>query len=78
MKQNKVFILENRGVLYLHGEDVEEFLQNIITNDIDEMLEDEKINKLEMNEFIRRLNDTINKWSKNNNNLTKSYKSTPK
>ena len=34
MKQNKVFILENRGVLYLHGEDVEEFLQNIITNDI--------------------------------------------
>jgi len=39
--------------------------KNIITNDIDEMLEDEKINKLEMNEFIRRLNDTINKWSKN-------------
>ena len=29
-----VFILENRGVLYINGSDTNEFLQNLITNDI--------------------------------------------
>ena len=34
MNQNKVYILEDRGLLYVNGNDVKEFLQNIITNDI--------------------------------------------
>ena len=29
-----VFILEDRGVLYINGSDTNEFLQNLITNDI--------------------------------------------
>ena len=29
-----VFILEDRGVLYINGSDINEFLQNLITNDI--------------------------------------------
>ena len=32
MKNNDVYILEDRGLLYLNGEDVKEFLQNIITD----------------------------------------------
>ena len=35
MKKNNVYILEDRGLLYINGEDVKEFLQNIITNNID-------------------------------------------
>ena len=34
MNKNKVYILEDRGLLYVSGDDVKEFLQNIITNDI--------------------------------------------
>ena len=35
MKKNNVYILEDRGLLYVSGDDVKEFLQNIFTNDID-------------------------------------------
>ena len=35
MKKDNVYILEDRGLLYINGEDVKEFLQNIITNNID-------------------------------------------
>ena len=35
MKKNNVYILEDRGLIYINGEDVKEFLQNIITNNID-------------------------------------------
>ncbi len=35
MKKNNVYILEDRGLLYINGKDVKEFLQNIITNNID-------------------------------------------
>ena len=35
MKKNNVYILEDRGLLYVNGEDSKEFLQNIITNNID-------------------------------------------
>ncbi len=35
MKKNDVYILEDRGLLYLNGDDVKEFLQNIITNNIE-------------------------------------------
>ena len=34
MKTNEIYILEDRGILYVHGHDSGEFLQNIITNDI--------------------------------------------
>ena len=34
MKKNKIYILDDRGLLYIEGDDVKEFLQNIISNDI--------------------------------------------
>ena len=34
MKKNDVFILEERGILYISGEDKDTFLQNLISNDI--------------------------------------------
>ena len=40
MKKNDVYILEDRGLLYLNGDDVKEFLQNIITNNIEKVTND--------------------------------------
>jgi len=40
MKKNNVYILEDRGLLYLNGEDVKEFLQNLITNDIEKVTDE--------------------------------------
>ena len=40
MKKNNVYILEDRGLLYVSGEDCKEFLQNIVTNNINKV--DEK------------------------------------
>jgi folate-binding Fe-S cluster repair protein YgfZ len=34
MNINNVYILKDRAVLYVTGEDVKDFLQNLITNDI--------------------------------------------
>ena len=34
MKKDQVIILKNRGVILISGNDAENFLQNIITNDI--------------------------------------------
>ena len=34
MKKNKIYILDDRGLLYIQGDDVKSFLQNIISNDI--------------------------------------------
>ena len=39
MKKNDVYLLEDRGLLYINGEDSKEFLQNIITNNIDNVRE---------------------------------------
>ena len=39
MKINEVYILEDRGLLYINGEDAKNFLQNIITNDINKVSE---------------------------------------
>ncbi|MDA9108570.1 folate-binding protein [Candidatus Pelagibacter sp.] len=36
----KVYILEDRGILYINGADVNEFLQNMISNDINKVDED--------------------------------------
>ena len=40
MKKNNVYVLEDRGLLYLNGEDVKEFLQNLITNDIEKVTDE--------------------------------------
>ena len=40
MKKNNVYILEDRGLLYVSGEDCKDFLQNIVTNNINNV--DEK------------------------------------
>ena len=37
MNKNSVYNLEDRGILYIHGEDVLEYLQNIITNDVNKV-----------------------------------------
>ena len=37
MKKDQVVILEKRGVILISGEDAKEFLQNIITNDINKV-----------------------------------------
>jgi len=37
MKKDDVYIFEDRGLLYLNGEDVKEFLQNLITNNIEKV-----------------------------------------
>ena len=40
MKKDEVYILEDRGILYLNGEDVKEFLQNLITNNIEKVTDE--------------------------------------
>ena len=37
MKKDQIFTLKDRGVLYVNGADAKEFLQNIITNDINKV-----------------------------------------
>ena len=37
MNKNNVYILEDRGIIYTNGEDVKDFLQNIISNDINKV-----------------------------------------
>ena len=39
MNKKKVYILEDRGLLFVQGKDAKEFLQNLITNDIDKVNE---------------------------------------
>ena len=39
MNKKKVYILEDRGILFIQGKDAKEFLQNLITNDIDKVNE---------------------------------------
>jgi folate-binding protein YgfZ len=40
MNMQNVYILEDRGILYISGDDTKEFLQNMISNDIDRVNED--------------------------------------
>ena len=39
MNKKKVYILEDRGILFVQGEDTKEFLQNLVTNDINKVNE---------------------------------------
>ena len=40
MNIKNVYILEDRSILYINGEDSKDFLQNLISNDIDKVSED--------------------------------------
>ena len=40
MKKDDVYIFEDRGLLYLNGKDVKEFLQNLITNNIEKVTDE--------------------------------------
>ena len=40
MNNQNVYILEDRGILYINGTDAKEFLQNMISNDINKINED--------------------------------------
>ena len=37
MEKDQIFILKDRGVIYINGKDAKEFLQNIVTNDINKV-----------------------------------------
>ncbi len=39
MNKNSIYNLDDRGILYIQGDDVLEYLQNIITNDINKVTE---------------------------------------
>ena len=39
MNKNNIYTLEDRGMLYLQGENILEFLQNLITNDVNKVKE---------------------------------------
>ena len=39
MNIKKLYILEDRGILFIQGSDTKEFLQNLITNDINNVTE---------------------------------------
>ena len=39
MKINNVYILNDRAILYVNGKDTKEFLQNLISNDINKVNE---------------------------------------
>ena len=43
MNINNVYILKDRAVLYVTGEDVKDFLQNLITNDIKKVSDETSI-----------------------------------
>ena len=45
MNAEKVYILEDRGILYVNGTDSEKFLQNLISNDIKKVNEKKKKKK---------------------------------
>jgi len=40
MKKDDAYIFEDRGILYINGEDVKEFLQNLITNNIEKVTDE--------------------------------------
>ena len=37
MEKDQIFILKDRGIIYISGEDAKDFLQNIVTNDINKV-----------------------------------------
>ena len=43
MKNTEICILEDRGIIYIEGPDTNEFLQNIITNDLNKVSDKQSI-----------------------------------
>ena len=43
MEKNEVIILEDRGLIQVHGPEAKEFLQNIVTNDMEKVTENSTI-----------------------------------
>ena len=43
MKNTETCILEDRGIIYIEGPDTNEFLQNIITNDLNKVSDKQSI-----------------------------------
>tara|TARA_B100000579_G_C22642764_1_gene762275 strand:- start:48 stop:923 length:876 start_codon:yes stop_codon:yes gene_type:complete len=39
MEKDQIFILKDRGVIYINGKDAKDFLQNIVTNDLNKVSE---------------------------------------
>ena len=39
MKKDQIFILKDRGVLLISGQDSKNFLQNLVTNDVNKVTE---------------------------------------
>ena len=37
MEKDQIFILKDRGIIFINGKDAREFLQNIVTNDVDKV-----------------------------------------
>ena len=37
MEKDQIFILKDRGVVFINGEDAKDFLQNIVTNDLNKV-----------------------------------------
>ena len=58
MKKNKINILKDRGIISVLGKDSKEFLQNIITNDIN--IDDDTTHKTDLSNITVSLLDTSN------------------
>ena len=37
MEKDQIFILKDRGIVFINGKDAKEFLQNLVTNDINKV-----------------------------------------
>ena len=61
MNKKKVYILEDRGILFVQGKDAKEFLQNLITNDINKVSETSSIFSALLNPQGKYLFDFIKK-----------------
>ena len=43
MKITETCLLEDRGIIYIEGPDTKEFLQNIVTNNLDKISDNQSI-----------------------------------
>ena len=60
MEKNQIVILEDRGLILVEGIDNKEFLQNIISNDIDKINESNSCSFALFNELRYKLFFAIN------------------
>ena len=60
MNNKNAYILDDRAILYINGEDAKEFLQNLISNDIKKVNDKNMIFKLkEKRQIDRNLINTL-------------------